>query len=195
MAANRFYEVVKFPYVGCWSLTLVDESPRGDTEYSLKIGQRLEDVPRSLDLAVFGHGKPMDFSVTHMGIPVVSERAANLLREVAPDDVQLISARIEGVTDPYWVVNIISFLDCIDHERSGVVPVEGPGGGFITAPDYVVDPKRVGDSQLFRLKEDYVKIIMAEKLKSEILSRGLIGPGLASLEPEPEEIMPGIAEV
>ena len=58
---------------------------------------------------------------------------------------------------------------------------------------YILELERGGDSQLFRPKEDYQRIIMAEKLKSEILSRGLIGSGLASLKTAPEEIMPGIA--
>ena len=49
-------------------------------------------------------GRPLDFSEVGTMIPVVHEKVASMLSELAPDDVQLIPADIEGQPAPYVVV-------------------------------------------------------------------------------------------
>jgi hypothetical protein len=186
-----FYEIMPFSYIDCWGLQLIDNTYHGDITYGLTQGRRLKNPPASLDVAVYDPGQPMDFSITEMGIPVVSERAARLLEDVARDDIQMIPARIEGATDSYWVLNITSRLDCVDRDKSSVVPVEGPGGGHIATDLYVIDPQRVGRSELFRLKNDYLRMIVTERLKDAFVSSGQVGPGLVAMQRELVQIMPG----
>jgi hypothetical protein len=190
----RFYEIVKFSYSGHWIIDLVDDTYRGDITYSLKQGTRLSAPPAPFQLVLFQQGIPMDFSTTLMGIPVVTTRGAALLRKIASNDVQLIPARLRGHADALWVVNITKMLNCVDVDRSRIIYVEAPGGGALSTPLYTIDPVKVGESQIFRLANDYPRMIISETLKCAIIDGGLIGPGLASVEESPEEIMPGLGE-
>ncbi len=190
MEPDRFYRWFTFPYAG-HRLVEMPEPPQGVLSVRLTEGRRLELPPEVIQLAIITPGIPMDFGATPRGIVTVSERGAEVLRRVAPDDVQLIPARIAGTPDAQWVANIVSRRDCVDPDRSSVEAVCG-GFGTVDVASYVIDPARTGDSQLFRLHGDLQTIIVAERLKRAIFKAGLVGPGLDVLGSDPEEtLMPG----
>jgi hypothetical protein len=53
--------------------------------------------------------------------PIVNDRAASVLVDVAGEDVQLVSVRVlaeDGEVGPYWAVNATRLVSCIDHQSS-----------------------------------------------------------------------------
>jgi hypothetical protein len=55
----------------------------------------------------------------------------------------------------------------------------------------VIDPARTSGSLIFRLRQAFYAIVIAEQLKDAILKEKLVGPGLMALDGSKEQIMPG----
>src|SRR5439155_6086686 len=92
----RFYKWFEAPYAGHWFLNPVEDWASSPLQWELVKGAPLAGAPAFIDLTISTPGTPMDFGCTAMGIPVVSSPAADVLRRVAPADVQLIPCRIAG---------------------------------------------------------------------------------------------------
>ena len=83
---RRFYELssdVQFP--GRWYLG--DPLERDPWQFTEGGPVRVEG---HLEVPIYKHGRPLDFSLTGTGIPIVHARAASLFTELAPDDVQFL---------------------------------------------------------------------------------------------------------
>jgi hypothetical protein len=51
-------------------------------------------------------------------MPVVDGGVAELFRSHAGEDVELIPASLQGFEEPYWIVNALRCVDCIDEYRT-----------------------------------------------------------------------------
>ncbi|WP_342747659.1 imm11 family protein [Melittangium boletus] len=127
-------------------------------------------------------GEPLDFSLADMGaVPVVSEKVATLLVQMAPNDVQLFPVDVD-TPGPYFVVNVIRLVKCIDDQASEEVRYWMPEHG---RPDRVgtyssvsgmrIDPKTVGDAKVFRTWGWHIALIIAEDIKDALERAGITG--------------------
>jgi len=139
----------------------------------------LKDVPRfPLDVP----GRSLDFSLAAFGIPVVHGRFAQLLERLNVREVQCIPARVEGHSEPYFILNPLRIIRCIDDARSEEVRYWKPEDG---QPDKVgeyrvvagmrIDPAKVGDARIFRPWGWVVVLIVSEDLKLALEQEGLTG--------------------
>jgi hypothetical protein len=62
-------------------------------------------------------------------IPVVHAKVASLLKELAPEDVQLFLVEIDGQPDHFCLVNVTRLLRCINDEASEEVEYWTPEDG------------------------------------------------------------------
>jgi hypothetical protein len=187
-----FYDVISFPYEGHWLVDLRDAPVA--LHLALSEGVPLGPLPESVDVEIVEAGKPMDFSFTPMGIPVVSSRAAVVLDRVWAADVQLIRARIPDVTAQYWLVNVRTRLECLPGPQE-MMRVPAPGGGFLGVPRYRIDPALAAGRAIFRLAHRPADLLLSDALVEAIRRENLVGPAVHSVDGAYDDIlMPGLRQ-
>ncbi|MGZ3457947.1 MAG: AHH domain-containing protein [Archangium sp.] len=128
-------------------------------------------------------GRALDFTQTEVGIVVVSQRFVSLCKQIGvQDEVQLIPARVEGQRDPYFILNTLRIIRCVDEARCEEVTFWEPRHG---APHKVghyrnvaglrIDPTKVGDANIFRPWGWTVALIVSERVKLAMEKEGLTG--------------------
>ena len=127
-------------------------------------------------------GRPIDYTMADRGMPVASERAAAVFREIAGDDVELIPLDVESRLESYFIVNAIHAVDCVDERHSEGVRRWGPEDG---QPEKVgdyksfdrlrVDPSKTAGHDIFRVKRCVVYLIVSRRLKEALEGAHLTG--------------------
>jgi hypothetical protein len=127
-------------------------------------------------------GDSLDFSWAAMSIPVVHDRFARLLERLQVDGVQFIPAQVEGHPGPWYILNALHILRCIDDVRSAEVHYWRPEdnrpdklGEYRAVYGMRIDPSKVGDARIFRPWGWRVALIISEDIKQAIESAGLTG--------------------
>lgn len=127
-------------------------------------------------------GNPTDYTMADSGLPVVSGRAAAVFREVAGPDVELVPVKVEGEAEPYYIMNALRAIDCVDEQRSEGIRRWGPEDGQPNRiGDYKpfdrlrVDPTRTEGRDIFRIKRCLVYLIVSERLKQALEQANLTG--------------------
>jgi hypothetical protein len=107
---------------------------------------------------------------------------AAILERLALKDVQLLPARVEGQTEPWFILNVLRIIRCIDDARCGEVEYWKPEDGQpekVGQYSYVhglrVDPAKVGDAHIFRPWGWDVAIIVSDLLKQALEQEGITG--------------------
>lgn len=129
-------------------------------------------------------GRPLDIEFTFIGTPLFSKRATELLTSLAPEDLSVIPAVLEGTdakdwisaTDQRFAVSILHTLDCLDQERS----MYNPNRTYVQRP--VIRSSAVGKTQIFRLKYATSRVIVTDRIKSAIEEAKLTGAEFRAVE-------------
>jgi hypothetical protein len=180
----RYFDLADDVYLsGRWELgKLID--PRDNQEvwpWLLKRGEPTHflETPQG---PVRSPGRPLDFSHAAFGIPIVHARAASIFSERAPGDVQLIPVNIPGHSEPYFIVNVIRVVKCIDDRASGAVAywTEEDGlpektGTYSSVSGMRIDPAKVGNARVFRTWGWHVALIVSEEIKEALEHAGISG--------------------
>ncbi|PTL75918.1 imm11 family protein [Vitiosangium sp. GDMCC 1.1324] len=136
-----------------------------------------------LRVPIYHPGSALDFSIADTGgFPVVTEKVARVLVELAPGDVQLFPVEVESRPEAYFLVNVARLVKCIDDEASTEVLYWKPEDG---RPEKVgqyrdvygmrIDPSQVGDAKIFRPWGWRVALIVAEDVKEALERTGATG--------------------
>jgi len=107
-------------------------------------------------------------------VPVVAPPIADLLEHLAGDDFERIPAIVEDGT-PMEIINVLSCVDCIDYDKS-IFDCFGPknkvrpdrAGELHVDLRLVIDPARVGNHLIFRLRDLKAPLIVAESIKETL---------------------------
>ncbi|RYZ41626.1 MAG: hypothetical protein EOO71_11250 [Myxococcaceae bacterium] len=182
---RRFFRLTIDVYVpGRWHLGKPTTLSGQDLEdvWVFSYGQPLEFRER-LRVPVKRPGKALDFDTAGVGqAPVVNARVADVFRKFAPQDVQLFPAEVEGQAEPYWLMNVVRTVRCIDDKACAEVQLYTPEDG---RPDRVgeyrsvmglrIDTSKVGDARVFRLWGWSPPIIVDEEIKAALEHVGIVG--------------------
>ncbi|RYZ16713.1 MAG: hypothetical protein EOO70_03810 [Myxococcaceae bacterium] len=127
-------------------------------------------------------GEARDYSHAAFSTPVVHARLAELFRSLAPDDVELIPVEVDSHSGPYFILNAIRSMHCVDIEASDEVHYWKEEDGI---PEKVgtlsslygmrIDPSKVGDAKVFRPSEWEVALIVSEDIKDAMERAGITG--------------------
>src|SRR4051794_30578939 len=80
------------------------------------------DFDGSLRISLRSLGTPLDFShLVGASVPIVSSRVAEILTNLAVNDIQILPAHIDSQPDRYYLVNIRRTVKCIDDLNSAEV--------------------------------------------------------------------------
>ena len=110
------------------------------------------------------------------------ERFARLFKRLHVPDVQFIPAQVEANSGPYFILNTLLTIRCIDDARCAEVEYWQPEdeqpekiGQYRSIYDLRIDPAKVGHARVFRTWGWSIALIISEDLKQAIESEGLTG--------------------
>jgi hypothetical protein len=156
-------------------------------------GQRVEprlylnEAPVRFDgrlrVPILHPGSPLDFSFADSrAFPVVTEKVASTLAELAPDDVQLYPVEVDSRPEPYFLVNVARLVKCIDDETSEEVLYWKPEddrpdllGQYRSVGSMRIDPSKVGDAKVFRPWGYDAALLVSEDVKDALERTGATG--------------------
>ena len=157
-----------------WHLELLAETPPVDIWACERV-----TLPSPIRFGIQMPGVSMDFNPSCFAIPVVSKRLAELMESIAPYEVQRLPAIIEGDPADWEVLNVVSKVNCIDHERSCIQYYpknhpEKPGKprGVVSL---VLDTNRANGHHVFRATDWEVALIVSEHVKTALEELGATG--------------------
>jgi hypothetical protein len=164
-----------------WHLdTPIDSHSRKVFDWDFTKGTPVQVTGR-LKVPIEIPGKPLDFSEAGTMIPVIHVKVASMLSELAPGEVQLIPAGIEGQPDQYLVMVATRIIHCIDEAASAVSfwkPEHGVPekvGQYMGVDRLRIDKARVGNAKVFRPEGWEVALIVSEDLKNAMAALGTTG--------------------
>ncbi len=176
----RLLDDMEFP--GRWSLDgPFDEQVSEIDNWQFSEGRRVElaCVPR---FTLYQAGRAVDFSHAGVGMHIIHHRVAEVLERLGIEDVQLLPARVEGQTEPWFILNILRIIRCIDEARCEEVEYWTPEDGqpdkvgqYFSIHGLKVDPTKIGDADIFRTWGWEVAIIVSERLKEALEREGFTG--------------------
>jgi hypothetical protein len=145
-------------------------------------GERLELE----GVQMIGMGQPgiaLDFSTTELATPVVSGRVVPIFERLGLlDEVQFIPARVEGQSEPYFILNTLRTHRCIDDARCEEVLYWRPEderpdklGKYRNVVGLKVDPSRAGGADIFRPWGWTGVLIVSERVKLAMEAEGITG--------------------
>ncbi|ATB36889.1 hypothetical protein CYFUS_002304 [Cystobacter fuscus] len=141
------------------------------------------EVRERMRIPLYRLGRPLDFTTAGVGLaPILSERVASVLREMATSDVQLFPVEVEGQSEPYHLLNVARTVRCIDDKACKEVQLYTAKDG---RPDQIgeyraisglrIDKSKVGDARIFRLWGWHPPIIVDGEIKVALDKTGILG--------------------
>lgn len=181
---SRFFELWDDKEIpGRWYLKAPMQNGQWINPNRFTGGQGRVDIGNGLTMSLRRPGQSLDYTMAESGLPIISERAVAQFLRHAGDDVQLIPISIEGQSAPFFILNALHALDCVDEQRSEGIQrwtaadnrPEG-FGGYGAIDVLRIDTGRVGDHSLLRVKGWEVALVISESLRDALVSAHLIGP-------------------
>jgi hypothetical protein len=114
-------------------------------------------------VSVLYDGTPQDFSFTLGDVPIVNARVANILNEMAGNDVQLIPAQIKGHPGRYAVLNVLRSEACVIEGRS------------MFSEEYWIDAAKAKDAAILRPKGLMLVVLASQHLRDAFVQTKITG--------------------
>lgn len=176
----RYYECFFIASEKIWTIDQArDETPIGVWDCRPVV------IDRPVRYFIFAEGMRVDFNDCSAAEIITSRRLAFLLKELAPDDIQLVPVEVKGDAGEWWLVHVLTHLDCMDrkhtlfsYEPSRDRKIHGQITGVLKL---VVDPERIGDRQIFRAKGWEVDLLVSERVKGAMEKAGVTGAQFRSV--------------
>jgi hypothetical protein len=140
--------------------------------WEFTMARPFDKLDQPVTLSVQVPGTPLDYTQADHGMPIVTSALADVISELVGTAIQRFAARIEGIDQPYEIVNVLHALSCADESRSEIMywteADKRPDkvGKYRMVTKLVLDASRIGDAHLFRLAEYDVILICSATLKS-----------------------------
>lgn len=162
-----------------WALAIERQYPDGREvdiwAYSMGQPAAKDAVPFVVDV----DGEIVDFNPTAFGSIVVSSEMAEILFRFASSEIQRIPAVVRGAVGDWEVLNVVSIVDCIDHERSKIqyFPLDHPEkpGKPRGIMKLVLDSDRAKGHHVFKPMDWLVATIVSADVKTALEDAGITG--------------------
>jgi hypothetical protein len=142
---------------------------------------RLEPLG-TLHFPVKPDGLALDFTLDAFLTPVVHGRVVQIFERLGIQEVQFLPVQVEGHAGPYFILNTLRVIRCIDDERCEEVQYWKPEDG---EPEKVgeyrfvaglrIEPARVGDACIFRPWGWPLALLISEELKQALEAERITG--------------------
>ncbi|OJT16812.1 hypothetical protein BO221_47775 [Archangium sp. Cb G35] len=184
MAMNRFYDLTDdMDQPGRWHLRHpVDEHGQKINPWMFIESRRL-DCDGLIRFPVKPDGRELEFTQSSFSIPVVHHRVVQLFERLGIQDVQFLPVEVQGHGGPWFILNALRVIRCIDEARCREVrhfkPEDGQPervGEYRVVSGLRIDPTKVGDAHVFRPWGWTMVLIVSEDVKQAMEHEGLTGP-------------------
>ncbi|HYO68934.1 MAG TPA: DUF1629 domain-containing protein [Archangium sp.] len=183
----QYYEMHDNKYIpGRWYVRMpLHEDAEGREEgfdiWRFTEGRVLE-IERPIRLSVKPAGVALEYTES-VGIPIVHRRFVSLFEGLGlHKEVQFIPVEVEGQTEPWFILNALRVIQCIDDAQSEEVSYWQPEddrpeklGGYKNVRGLKVDPAKVGNTHIFRPWGWKVVLIASEYVKQAMDAEGITG--------------------
>ncbi len=140
------------------------------------------EIERPIRLTMKPAGIALEFSEA-MGTPIVHRRVVSLFERLGlQKEVQFIPVEVEGQMEPWFILNALRIIRCIDDARCEEVLSWQPEdnrpdkvGQYRNVAGLRVDPDKIGDAHIFRPWGWKVVLIVSEYVKQAMEAEGITG--------------------
>lgn len=149
-------------------------------------------VPVRVDPPIEVHlrdvGRPLDFTFADLDAPIVTPAVAEVFLRLAPNETEVIPARVESVEGEFALLNVTRKLRCLDERRSEIMwwgPEDGRPdkvGQYQMISRFVIVASTVQECPMFRIDGWEVALLVQEELKIELERLGVRGLRFRRLE-------------
>ncbi|XHF10467.1 hypothetical protein NR798_47730 [Archangium gephyra] len=179
----RYYELRDdLHHPGRWHLrSPVDEHGQKLNPWQFTESRRLEPQGH-IRFPVRPDGVTLDFTQDAFANPVLHARVVQLFEHMGIQEVQFLPVQVDGHPGPYFILNALRILRCIDEARCAEVQYFTPEDGQpekVGEYKYVrgmrIDPAKAEGARVFRAW-GWDALIVSEDLKQALEHEGLTGP-------------------
>jgi hypothetical protein len=180
---RRFFELYDDVYVpGRWHLSSPMDSHGREVDEPRQFNRgRPVRVEGRLRIPVTETGRPLDFTLAGLSVPVVHIKVASVFAELAADDVQLLPVDVDGQPEQYLILVATRLIRCIDEHASRIQlwtaedGVPHKVGQYASVRDLRIDKAKVGDARVLRPEGWAGTLIVSEELKDALERLGATG--------------------
>jgi len=141
------------------------------------------DLIPPLEIVIVRDGEYRDVSFANSTcVPVLSSRAAAVVRAQAEKDIELIPAKVQGVPDDFFVMNVLSEVKCLNETKTRYVQkwTEDSGqphrvGEYRSIEGLVIYPELAVGHSMFRLWGYNTRLIVSASIKEAFEREGFTG--------------------
>jgi len=128
-------------------------------------------------------GAPLDYSLISGTIPLVRLSVAKLLERLAPGDIECVPAIVDGFSEEFYVVNVLTTKRCIDDAACAYIKkftqanidlFPDKVGHYMRVSGLRIDKTKVGDAQVF-WTWGWPTIIVAQQVKEALEAAQVTG--------------------
>lgn len=180
----KYYRVYDDMYIpGRWHLRApVDEQGEWIDVWQFDEG-RVLDIQGPIRFPVKPAGVALEFTLCSFAIPVVHRRVVSLFERLGiQNEVQFIPVQVEGQAEPWFILNALQIIHCIDDDRCEEVLYWRPEderpdkvGQYRNVAGMKIDPAKVGEANIFRTWGWTVVLIVSERVKLAMEAEGITG--------------------
>jgi hypothetical protein len=119
-------------------------------------------------------GRELAFNFGAFEMPVVSSAVADVVRRIAPGDVELFPVDVPGAKERYLILNAIHALDCLDEQRSEFTRWQvgdhrsDLAGQYRMISTIRIDPARTRNHPIFRIKNWPIALLVCSALRDAL---------------------------
>jgi hypothetical protein len=166
-----------------WAL----DNPMDGSGQEIWHGLMTDGVPISVQgparIGLYAPGRPLDFSTTGLGFPIIHGKVKELFERLGlGGQMQVFPISVEGQSAPYYLLNLLRVVRCIDDARCEEVGYrtvedgyEDQIGEYYKVVGMRIDPSKVGDAEIFRPWGWQTVIIVSERVKRAMEESGITG--------------------
>jgi len=176
----KYYELYfdDFGETPYWHISIDErrlESNKGDI-WALSNGQRCT-WKHPWPCVVSDTGVEADYNIDALTtVPIVSDRLAQFMTEVAPNDMELVPVALDA-PGSWWAMNVLPIVDAIDFKNSVISFHDADHPKKAGKPRgvmrLIVTPDALNGHHLARLKDWKIAIIASESVKMGCQKRGM----------------------
>jgi hypothetical protein len=121
-------------------------------------------------------GRELAFNFGAFDFPVVSHAVAEIVRGIAPADVEWFPVGVPGAKHSYLILNAVCALDCLDEQSSEFTRWTEQDsrpdrlGQYHVISTIRIDPSRTANHHIFRIKGWPIALLVSCKLKDALTS-------------------------
>ncbi len=147
-----------------------------DLNWKFTNGEKTELPKHLLQVKINVDGLELDFELAgYASVPIVSERFKNKINDIPHLTFIPIEILNKKVSTSFYIMLIEKLVDCVDEKKSEFQkfteddPIRPDlAGNYHSFINFVVDPQKINDVNIFRVKNSTNTIVVSEEIKEKI---------------------------